>query len=592
MLQPTSNLLQNQPSILKAIIQNYTSEDLLKQIASVVIYPTELGNKHTSERSIFTFIKKYLKDVSELSKKYNLVNQKKLNNYTSIIKSIIGVRESSPGLINYDSVDQYVNLTNHLSQSFINDVKTLKAYRIDNVDDFKLIMNQTISIINSYYEIEKISSNMLMGSHLAKEMLEGSKSPFENIKAYRDYIITSYNELSNLKSVTDDNDSNYFILKNQESVKNLSNNLAKFLQSGFNFYNTSYNIFKDNIYGIESSSTHVISAPTNAGKSLFLINLMRDMILNNSFESGDTVIFVTLEDNIPRVMRRFIAIFGNIQPPAVLNLYIRGANKMKELRNNGQDDGIVLQKLENIFYNVLEKIRTTHGVNISLHHSLENSFSTADLSKKIDYMKVVENSNVKCIFFDYIDCALPAIPSGRDMDDYNKHGVIVHELRSIASLSKLPIISATQNSKASESSTRELSNIDIGDSYKKVRYSDYVTMMRMCTDKTILSPEVSRYVLPNGFDANSSQSQQLHLQTVSKILTPMEFKITKSKEGKKNVTVYMLFCVNNLRFYNDILEYMNDVDENKKNTRDLEQSIDDALTNSDSDFGGEFLEDM
>ena len=56
-------------------------------------------------------------------------------------------------------------------------------------------------------------------------------------------------------------------------------------------------------------------------------------------------------------------------------------------------------------------------------------------------------------------------------DDYVNQGIVVTELRKLSVNLDIPIITATQNSKASENLSGELNNTLIGDSYRKVKSS-------------------------------------------------------------------------------------------------------------------------
>ena len=80
-------------------------------------------------------------------------------------------------------------------------------------------------------------------------------------------------------------------------------------------------------------------------------------------------------------------------------------------------------------------------------------------------------------------------------DDYQNQGAITQELRSLSVNLDIPILTATQNSRASENLTSHMSNAQIGDSYRKVRYSDYIYMSRICSNKTFLDSDVAYQVI-------------------------------------------------------------------------------------------------
>ncbi len=103
--------------------------------------------------------------------------------------------------------------------------------------------------------------------------------------------------------------------------------------------------------------------------------------------------------------------------------------------------------------------------------------------------------------------------------------------------------------------------------------------MRMRRDLDIFSSPVKEHIfnvdqIKNGIDANILNEKD----TISNKLIPIEVIATKSKESDKNMTNYLLMCKDNLKFYNDLQEYINDVFSIRKNTKKLNNDID-LLTN-------------
>ena len=158
-------------------------------------------------------------------------------------------------------------------------------------------------------------------------------------------------------------------------------------------------------------------------------------------------------------------------------------------------------------------------------------------------------------------------------DEYVSQGQIVQEMRMLARNYSLPIITITQNVRSSENHEQKMSNQLIGDSIKKVRYADFIYMIRQRFDLDLLSEQVKQDVI----DPNSNESFNLSLMDVSspefKELIPFEIKITKAKEGKKDVSKYHLFNGGNLRIYNTLNEFFADLPEFKKINKNLGDTI-------------------
>ncbi|MDD4081915.1 MAG: hypothetical protein PHD05_00875 [Sphaerochaetaceae bacterium] len=162
--------------------------------------------------------------------------------------------------------------------------------------------------------------------------------------------------------------------------------------------------------------------------------------------------------------------------------------------------------------------------------------------------------------------------------EYDTQGQIVQELRNLSRIHGIPIISPTQNTRDSEDVTKAQNNRLIGDSYKKIRYSDFIYMMRMREDKNFLSEGVREQVVPK--KPVTDQSADLISPEIlsakdrlSDVLVPLEIKITKSKDSEKNKSRFLLFCKENLRIYNTIDEYIKDVPSLKINSSRLEKDI-------------------
>ena len=129
----------------------------------------------------------------------------------------------------------------------------------------------------------------------------------------------------------------------------------------------------------------------------------------------------------------------------------------------------------------------------------------------------------------------------------------------------------------------------IGDSYKKIRYSDFIYMMRMRDDKNFLSEGVREQVVlkkksSDGILYDSVSPEVLAIKDkLADVLVPLEIKITKSKDSEKNRSRFLLFCKENLRIYNNIDEYIHDAPMLKTNSSRLERDIDllinQAITN-------------
>ena len=460
--------VQQQRSLLKSFIGNFTTDNFFSEIVAVSLYPSDFGNGKTD--SIVDYIRSFLKDITAITQKHNFSNQQQVRKQAAMVASILTIRESG-AVVNYNNVFNYVSVPDLAAKKIIN---LAIQNKIETMDSFKENLNNVVNIINCYNEIKSISSNLLLYDYLTDSVEQSSNSVFESIKSYRDLVISSYNDLSKLQILNKlDKSSDYHVLKNKETTKQLSKILSNYIATAFNSYKTGYELIDRCVYGLESSSVHIISAPSNHGKSIFLINLMRNVILNNieDFQEDSCIIFVTLEDNIAKLSKRIASIFGNYNNNVIGDMYRESSAKIHQLQKSGSDITGIQNNIIKIFDGILIKAideTTKFKTSIVLKYSSDNTFSAADLSKFIEQLRVTENLNTKLILVDYIDVMRASI-SGTTESEYTIQGKIVHELRQLSVNLNLPILTATQNTRESENSTAELSNRLIGDSYLKVK---------------------------------------------------------------------------------------------------------------------------
>ena len=311
-----------------------------------------------------------------------------------------------------------------------------------------------------------------------------------------------------------------------------------------------------------------------------MINLVKNIIKENSndFTSDDAILFITMEDPIQKLVRRFISIFGNIDASMVKLLYQKSYESLKANQLYSEIDNNLINKVTSLFQGVLNAsiAKQTKGkVNLIVKYASEGTFSAGDVSKFIDRLKI-EGYNTKMVILDYLDCMAPIVSKNQKSGDYDIQGQITQELRYLAAQYKVPIITATQNTRGSDNVNVALSNNMAGDSYKKIRYSDFVYMCRQDSTKDPFDPAVRQFVIDDeykiGKDQLSPDILRLKDQICSDVI-PLEVKITKSKDGGKDQSRYLLFCKKNLRIYNTIGEYIRDMKPLLNSSKKLEGDI-------------------
>jgi hypothetical protein len=280
--------------------------------------------------------------------------------------------------------------------------------------------------------------------------------------------------------------------------------------------------------------------------------------------------------DIYKLIRRFMSIFGNYSSKLVRRLFIRSSTLLKEqkyrdIKNVNTATSEIFALLSEIISNSVFKT-TGKKINLILKHCNENTFSPADLTRFIDKLNM-EGMKTKLIIVDYIDVMSPNdYMKGNASDVYYNHGQITQELRLAGRLYNMPVIALTQNTRSSENTMNALSNELMADSVRKVRYSDYILMLRMRRDLELLGETVKQDIY------NEDSTTQLTIQDFSaneyiKELIPFEMKITKAKDGEKDRTKFLLFSGTNTRIYDMMDDFFTDLPEYKNINKKLEDNL-------------------
>jgi hypothetical protein len=157
----------------------------------------------------------------------------------------------------------------------------------------------------------------------------------------------------------------------------------------------------------------------------------------------------------------------------------------------------------------------------------------------------------------------------------------MQEFRALALNYSIPIISATQGTRESEDAP-VISNKGVADSYKKVRYADYLYMVRMRGDLDLNTQDVKSDI--SGENDQLLSFNQLNNEYNS-YLKPYEIKITKAKDGTKDVSKFHIFNGKNCRIYQKLENVYKDMPELEKKSGELTKKLQLAkLSSQDNEF--------
>lgn len=263
---PSSNI-RDQKTLLKAFISTFTSEEFMIDLVRITLYPSEFS-VFTSDKSnsAIDYIHGFLKNLNDVVKKLQLTTSKNIQNQIQVVNSLLTIRESSVSILTYDNVFQHLSTRDLLTTKLIQ--KSIEN-KIDDDDSFRKLADSVINIIHAYYEVMSVSSTITLLDNLQESISFNNLAPFEALKNYKDLVIAAYNDLSKLQSLNKAESAiDYFIISDENSCGELANDLVNYISRNYSVFKTGFELFDASIDGVESSSVHLLAAPSNHGKIL------------------------------------------------------------------------------------------------------------------------------------------------------------------------------------------------------------------------------------------------------------------------------------------------------------------------------------
>ena len=579
-------------SITSQFVSKFTEYEFICDLLNISLYPIDPTITIATTVDIDNFIKTFLKNINKDITNIKLSTQTSpvvLRKQFNVIKIVLDIKQD----MNVRQVT-YDNIQHHFQNRDIHVEKLIKhviSNKISSTKEYREKFSAVIQTIQSYNLLREMRESFVDIDSLFQDFNNSEIPITHHINKFKEIIFNTHNKIATLNVIERNNKlSDYLILDgDSDNLKNVSELVTQFLQTGYSFYKTNYSLLDTNIGGLESSSVTIISGPSNHAKSIFMLNLLRNIAEHNDFQDNDCIVLVTLEDDIYKLLRRVMSIFGNFETTAVKQLFVKSSTYLQQMSHLEATDpnNVRTQKISQLIYDLLQTaIRDITGNNValSLIHSNENSFSTSDLSKRIDKL-IVEGYRVKLVAVDYIDVMSPSTGGYSAIgDDYNVHGAILHELRVLSRLYRVPILTITQNVRSSENPQIALSNNLVGDSIKKIRYADYIYMIRTRYDLDIFSDQVKEDTNDIDIDDGTVNPFAAVADTDVQKLYPFEVKITKAKEGERDKVKFHLFSGHNLRIYDSLSNFYQDLPKVKKSKQHINAQLDLIMSESFVDF--------
>lgn len=271
---------------------------------------------------------------------------------------------------------------------------------------------ENIKLLSHEYIIEHLG-NFFKQSYLKQFLLE----------SYEKYESQNYDEIiskiSKLNEMIIDNDlgDEYHddeFIESRYSSENFNN----YISTGFPSF--------DNCFGgWYRKALHIIAGPSNSGKTLWLINFMANMLLNQEQKSLK-ILYITLEIDSAQIARRLDA--------CLLDEPMSEVGKFKDLK----------------LKEMISQSKDTRGNQAIIKEMSVNS-TPSDIEALIRNLQIVkkdEKFELDALFVDYFGLCQPTNFT-KNMGLYEKGLALSGEFRSIAQRYNIPVISAAQTNRSS-----------------------------------------------------------------------------------------------------------------------------------------------
>jgi replicative DNA helicase len=565
-------------NLQKSIFEKFITDSFLEKFNTAAIL-----SKNT--QSIIPVFKQFIDEIINIYKQIrydqlsilNVIDKSKieqiLNNETKyhillFTKEVLNAKENNSSLFNNlsekENIFELIYSNHDKIQSFIENLKQ-KINTIVNEGRSELTdiyLKEAFDVIELFNEIKNINNIAADYEILLKNINENKiTSIYSLLNQFKEVIQNSYIKIVE-SSVSKEKEKNDILEKHSIITfgsSSLSETITDYITDQYDILPTGLRFIDDVMGGLESENTYMFCAPSNHGKSLMLIDIGKSVIKTNinEFDKNDVILHITLEDNKVKLSRRIFTIFGNYPPRIIKKLYYTINKKyrylLKTQPNNSELINYFKSYINTIFHNLeVDSIKsiTKDKVLYMIQDQSDGNYSSSNLLNTLTILKL-KGYRVRLILLDYIDL----MTSSKKLDkEYDEHGQIVKDLRSIAKEYHVPIVSVTQLKRETENPKVPLTNTTMGDSYKKVRFSDYIFMLRQLYDFSI--DEILNY-----YPINKYTTPEEYNNLIEQIL-PAEYAITKVKDSDKTLSnndkKYLLFSKFNLRFYDNVEELYND----------------------------------
>lgn len=211
--------------------------------------------------------------------------------------------------------------------------------------------------------------------------------------------------------------------------------------------------------GFAPARLYIFGATSGGGKSVMLINLVKNAVENCKKRDGEipTFVYVTLENLIDETLMRLYCCLTEQTTKDVIDHYDTEKDKIPQ---------------------VIKSWLANNGCNVVFIYKKPQMTTATDIMGYCDQIKATnDNVSIKGIYVDYLD--LMKANKTTAYDAYRLElGDITMDLKVMAVLTRCPVLTVTQLTRSSYNSKEQMTLANVGESMKKVDNADFVALFQ------------------------------------------------------------------------------------------------------------------
>lgn len=355
-------------------------------------------------------------------------------------------------------VDKSLLLDSILASGYFKDIESY----ISAISDRKLTDEQVSKICESINKRKTVISISKNGDEIEKFLSKFKNNDFHDIDSvvnqWDNIISCVHRDIIDKKRSKELHDITELDLLN-DSYEPVLNSI-ELNYSGTNSISTGYQTLNKYMNGgLNPGRLYIFGATSGGGKSVMLINLIKNAVENNKVIDNtiNTYVYVTLENLIDETMVRLYCCLTKQKTKTILENY------RTEKFN-----------IERVVKNWLIK----HQCNIKFVYKNPTKTSTFDI---LGYCETLRNQNERIricgVYVDYLDLLKPG--GAKSYEAYRfELGAVTMDLKVMAVLLRCPVISASQLNRQGYDPNAKLTLANMGESMKKVDNADFVALFQ------------------------------------------------------------------------------------------------------------------